>query len=395
MKFTIGTVSNNTDFTEDLQLIKSSLLYADEIELIGMVEYAILNYLPTVLENAKDIYSLIGAIRPLLRAIDNQDTKKLEVQLEDILVQLEPYRSVLTKKKKRNRQELLAQMRMEQELKKIRLVLDEALLPVLNSDGANQLLSLAQDGLISIHDYKYRDFDQSTLAGGYVGTLLRTMQENTSYPLFDSVSNNAVSAFVDSNIIRLSAVNKEVIRHAGVATNILMTLPTLESASFDEILDFKKSMAGPLVNFRKAVYEFSAKIQTLPWDKDFQYECLKLYGMEVAPRIEELNVLSSETSTLKNFGKKVLADETVRKEMGYIAAGLATTVTTNTNLVGVLNWISLILNFGAKIGITGTAVTSGFRLADFFVKAKEEARKATDKMNENVMFYYYKASQDL
>ena len=41
MKFTIGTVSGYLEFTEDINLIKSSLLYADEIEMIGMLEYAV------------------------------------------------------------------------------------------------------------------------------------------------------------------------------------------------------------------------------------------------------------------------------------------------------------------------------------------------------------------
>ena len=48
MKFTIGTVSNSLDLAEDLKLIKSSILYADEIELIGMAEYALYKYLPIV-----------------------------------------------------------------------------------------------------------------------------------------------------------------------------------------------------------------------------------------------------------------------------------------------------------------------------------------------------------
>lgn len=43
MKFTIGTASSSMEFEEDIRLIKSSLLYADEIELIGMAEYAIFN----------------------------------------------------------------------------------------------------------------------------------------------------------------------------------------------------------------------------------------------------------------------------------------------------------------------------------------------------------------
>ena len=41
MKFSIGTASSSLEFEEDMRLIKSSLLYADEIELIGMAEYAV------------------------------------------------------------------------------------------------------------------------------------------------------------------------------------------------------------------------------------------------------------------------------------------------------------------------------------------------------------------
>ena len=35
MKFTIGTVSSNMEFSETLKLIKSSLLYADEMRIAG------------------------------------------------------------------------------------------------------------------------------------------------------------------------------------------------------------------------------------------------------------------------------------------------------------------------------------------------------------------------
>lgn len=53
MKFTIGTVSNFQEYEKDLQLIKSSLLYADEIELIGLTEYAVFKYLPVVMDGGE------------------------------------------------------------------------------------------------------------------------------------------------------------------------------------------------------------------------------------------------------------------------------------------------------------------------------------------------------
>ncbi len=140
------------------------------------------------------------------------------------------------------------------------------------------------------------------------------MQNNTAYPLFDENSNKVISSFAENKILDLGNINQEVIVHAGVATNILMILPTLDAASIDEILDFKKEMQVPLINFRKAIYGFSEKVESRPWDKDFQYDCLKIYSTEVAPKVEELNELSSQTSVLKNMGRRVLADAEFRKK---------------------------------------------------------------------------------
>ena len=157
----------------------------------------------------------------------------------------------------------------------------------------------------------------------------------------------------------LGHVNQEVLIHAGLATNILMTLPTLESASADEILDFKKELQGPLVNFRKAIYGFAESVESHPWDKDFQYDCLKIYSTEVLPRVEELNTLSSETSVLKNMGRKVLADEEFRKKVSWATGGLITTITTSSNMLGALESLrNLIL--GASMLLVAPNAVSAF-----------------------------------
>ena len=76
MKFTIGTASSNMEFEEDYKLIKSALLYADEIELIGMAEYAIYNYLPKCFSNANDIEKILTCFIPFLNAFDNKNAKE-------------------------------------------------------------------------------------------------------------------------------------------------------------------------------------------------------------------------------------------------------------------------------------------------------------------------------
>ena len=64
MKFTIGTASSNLEFNEDMKLIKGALLYADEVELVGMAEYAVFKYFPARLSKAKDMEGLITSFIP-------------------------------------------------------------------------------------------------------------------------------------------------------------------------------------------------------------------------------------------------------------------------------------------------------------------------------------------
>ena len=71
MKFTIGAISNIQQYEEDLKLIKSSLLYADDIELIGLAEYLTFIYLPRVFDSKKDVFELVDEIVPFLRSANS------------------------------------------------------------------------------------------------------------------------------------------------------------------------------------------------------------------------------------------------------------------------------------------------------------------------------------
>ena len=193
----------------------------------------------------------------------------------------------------------------------------------------------------------------------------------------------------------LCNTDKEVLRHAGVATEILMTLPTLEGATVDEILDFKKGLRVPLEAIRSAIDGFSEKIESLPWDENFQYDCLKLYSSEVAPKVNEINELASETSTLKNFGGKVLADGEMRKSLGFVGAGLATTITTGMNISTALGMLESMIRLGAKIGLSAAGVAAFLKTTDLLNQAHKEAKKNKTELSNNVMYYYYLAKKKI
>lgn len=395
MKFSIGTASSSMEFEEDLKLIKCSLLYADEIELIGMAEYAIYNYLPKCLTGAQDIEGMIENLIPFLKSFDNQEADMLAGQLYDVRSELEPYLPYLKKKKRRTKQELLVQMKMQKTINQCKGLFDEALNTLLNNAGTKEIQKLIDDKIVTVYDYSYNGFSLDELTGGYFANLLGTIKHGGSYPLFDNISSDVVAAITKNKILDFSKTDKEIIRHAGIANNILATLPTIEKASVDEILDFKKDLQIPLSNFRTAIYKFSEQVVSMPWDDNFQYECLKLYDTEVMPKVNEINTLSSETSVLKNFGERVLADEDERRKLGYVGAGLITTITTGTNFVDAISILENLIRMGAKVGLTAAGVAAFLKTADVLKQSYQETKMKKAEIKGNVMYYYYKASQKI
>lgn len=395
MKITIGTVSNSIEFEEDLKLIKSSLLYADEVELIGMVEYAVYKYLPKQLSSAKDLDNLKTCFIPLLKSFDDEQSREMVEQLIDLSNMFAPYQSYLKKKKHRTKQEIFAQMQAKQVEKESRKILDNTIQELLKHPASQDIKGLVERDLISVFDYDLNDFNVDGLAGGFFANLLGTMKHGTSYPLFDKMSSKIVSSAIHEKILDISKTDREVLRHAGVATEILMTLPALEEANVDEILDFKKDLKVPLESFRSAIYGFSEKIESLPWDNDFQYECLKIYSKEVLPKVNEINELVSETSVLKNFGGKVLSDGEMRKSLGFVGAGLATTITTGSNISAAIGIIENLVRSGVTIGLSAAVVATFLKTTDLLNQAHKEVKHSKNELNNNVMYYYYLASKKL
>ena len=109
--------------------------------------------------------------------------------------------------------------------------------------------------------------------------------------------------------------------------------------------------------------------------------------------MQEINETLTQTSVLRNLGKRALADEELRKKAGYAAAGLTTAITTSTDLFGVFNSIKAFILVAGIAAVSKEAVTGFLKIADLYYKARTEATERTDTERKNVMYYYYLASK--
>lgn len=395
MRIALGTVNSNLCFAEDLQLIKGSLLYADEVELIGMAEYALYQYLPQRIIATNDISEMLAWMIPLLKSFDNDKARDLVLQCEELNQKIKLIEPKLKKQKYRSKQEILAQAQIKKSLGECKGALKSCLENLLDQPESKTIQALVERGIISVFDYEFDGLNMDELTGGYFANLVGTMKHGLSYPLFDKMSADLVGSLISDKSVDISRTDKEVLRHAGIAVEILSTLPTLEGASVDEIIDFKRDLKTPLTSFRRAIYGFSEKIESLPWDDDFQYDCLKIYYSDVLPQINEINELVSETSVLKNFGGKVLSDGEMRRRIGFVGAGLAATITTGMNMSTALGVVEQIVRWGGKIGLSAAGVEAFLKTTDLLNKARKEVKQKKTELDNNVMYYYYLASTKL
>lgn len=390
MKFTIGTVSDYRDFSELSTLIKCSLLYADDIELIGIAEYAVYTYLPRALTSANRLDGILNDMLFFLKSLNMPKAADYVQQIEIIQSRLASFAPILYKSKRRTPSELKAQIKLKSVERDIREELRGAIEQLVSHPIAKQIQELVDQNIVTVFDYGFKGFDTDELTGGYFGSLLKTVYTGNSYPLFDNTSKGIIGSAVKSHLVDIHSMKPEVLRHAGVATSILMTLPTLDNASFDELLALKNENLDSLSKYRKAVYGFSDKIAALPWDDDFSFECLKLYNTEVAPQVAEINELLTDTSVLKNLGKRVLADEELRKKTAFMIGGLTSAITASTQFTAAIRGIVTAMSISA---LSAEAASAFLKTLDLYQKSHDEIKEKKVQAKKNLMYYYHLASK--
>ena len=364
--FTVAVVPNNIDINTELLYIKSALLYADEITLISPIAY-----LYTLITNDKNLkddraaYDLVMLIAPFIKSSD----KDLFSSLVDYLntsssVLFEKNKSIPIKTKFRIRQILFQCVQDASSIIKENIGLSQG----------QELNKLLVAGKLKLQPFDHMISDVDEVGHEYFRMLTESIK--SSYPIFDSISNDLMRTAVDAKVINLNEFDRKKIKHAGVSDTILQKLPDFSDASIDEIIDVRNDLSIPLVRFRSQMLKFSDDIQSCPWDKDFEFECIQLYAKEIAPALQEIDELTKETTFTKNLTRNILADSNFIKS----ASGLVISVAA----AGVFSAYNEVVSSGVAIGTAALAWTAE-KIASAYVKLQDSRKEI---MKKDLYFYY-------
>lgn len=106
-----------------------------------------------------------------------------------------------------------------------------------------------------------------------------------TFPLFDEAATEVIRDLANGDhrtLSRLPAVE------SGLSSSFVGTLPTFPDASVMEILDVRKAARPSLIQFRGAVAGMALEVENAAWDATFEDEAQALFRANVAPELARL-----------------------------------------------------------------------------------------------------------
>lgn len=371
--FTIALIPKELDLTQEMNYVKSALLYADQVTLISPMAYLFHQFTDEKNSlNEKNAIKLFYKILPLIMEKDPDTYNSFYPVLNEL--------SKIVNGKQYNSLPYVKKIQIKSQLKSYSQDFSKLMFSFIGNENADDLDSLIRHGQVKIESFNNSIADVDRCVLEYYNKLKVALK--SSYPLFDEQSNDLMKAALESNIINVSPTDKRKITHAGLADNYIQRLPSFSEATIDELIDIKSELSQPLIRFRSKMLCYSDSLQSMPWDNDFEKECDLLYDKEVAPALLEIEECTKDNSFIKNLGKKFFTDEGFWKSTGGLVLGIAAG--------------GAISSFNDVISTEqGMLAAGGAFVASKIAGAYNEYRKTKKDIQRKDLYFYYKAGKEL
>ena len=371
--FTIALIPKELDLTQEMNYVKSALLYADQVTLISPMAYLFHQFTDEKNSlNEKNAIKLFYKILPLIKKKDSNTYNSFYPVLNEL--------SKIVNGKQYNSLPYVKKIQIKSQLKSYSQEFSKLMFSFIGNENADDLDSLIRHGQVKIESFNNSIADVDRCVLEYYNKLKVALK--SSYPLFDEQSNDLMKAALESNIINVSPTDKRKITHAGLADNYIQRLPSFSEATIDELIDIKSELSQPLIRFRSKMLCYSDSLQSMPWDNDFEKECDLLYDKEVAPALLEIEECTKDNSFIKNLGKKFFTDEGFWKSTGGLVLGIAAG--------GAISSFNDVISTEQGMLAAGAAF-----VASKIAGAYNEYRKTKKDIQRKDLYFYYKAGKEL
>lgn len=204
---------------------------------------------------------------------------------------------------------------------------------------------------------------------------LQTLANKVSNALCQADSYGAIDERLVNQLGEISAAKTQKQRCVRVAAELLGRLPRFHTVSFNELVEIKNELDPHLINFRKGLTEISLQIRDEPWNDDFPHEVERELVSRVQPSVAAIEDHVKSNSYLRKFLYTFAKEPLVLPATSALGLVLSNTLHTSEIVSQVVS------------AVAGTGLLA--------LKAYDEWKDTKRGNEENLFFFYYKASEFL
>jgi hypothetical protein len=344
------------DLSRELELVKSALLYADEVTICS-ANSTLLASLAAIAElNDDQKLKFIQEVAPAFRP--------------ELVERVATLRRFLSKRQQGGegfRLALQARAGLDGAWKEVR----EHVARMLDSAGASELEPAIRQGLVRID---LLDLQQSSgdMARAYETRLQRYLSDPSMYSLFDDDTGRLVRAGREAGIFVISSSGERRATEAGLASGLIAELPTFPAADMDRILETRVAVEDHVARFRRSVNDLRGYLEKTALQEGFRDEVADIYTRDVQAAMEEIRVALKAPHVTRMI----------------LRAGLDA-----TPLSGVFGLVAFEVG---HLGPIASALVAGTSFALSAVNNQREQRlKRESEAAKNDLFFLYRANQQM
>ena len=371
---------NGLSLRRDVELVRASILYADEVELVSLGAAIVAGFMQLAAGGESSLFQLLMELDDeTIRSIGGDGfpdgwreilpAALLTMRLDPALLRVLPGGGGIDPRFFEKRRGW--QRGIEEATRNLDQMAEEMLI----QSGGSDLVPAFEAGILKLSSSGLTDNgDSDAIAAGYVEIIKQLLQDPSKRLLFDDRVGGIVRSLVDEGHVEPSRL---ALRHAGeaaVGSGLVARLPAFPEAPLDELLDLRRDMSTPLTRYRRAVAGLADRLTFHAFDVESPAEIDDLWITDVAPTLLEIKEGLAEHGLVRELQKTIGADmKTFLSEGAAVYIGLGSFTSVN-------DWIA------STVAIAGPAMEAA-------AKAATARRSARADLRGRELFYLYELNR--
>lgn len=370
----------------EIDLAKSALLYADEVEMISL-SVSMLDGIRTAGDDG--MVELLDSLGPELLThlgggelpSDWKETVRLGMALDpDFVAALDPEAGEQLRAVQSEMAQVTARSQADVEAlleqtgaSELRPGVKSGVLKVAKLDGISPATTLRPAALGDMNDTDEQIWT-------WMSVVMQRLQNPRVRVLFDEEVGSLLQSMIDEGLIEASSKNLRLAAQASFGAGFIGRLPAFPQARMDELLDLRSDLSPHLVRYRGAITRVSADMPR-EIGLDLEFDVQQAWDAEVQPELLNIQEELATHGLVKELARAVQATDI--RNFGQWTAGTWVALDTGTDLSTIGTGLAAVaLNATPRVG---QAVMDSLR-------AKANAR---DQAKKSEFYLLYETNQRL